>query len=61
MGLLGCCCLKFCGGKKDEDEEDDEEDEDKDEKGGYNPDHSWKSNHRAPASKPGGWMTGLQF
>ena len=60
MGLLGCCCLKFCGGKKDEDEED-EEDEDEDEKGGYDPDHSWKSNHRAPASKPGGWMTGLQF
>ena len=61
MGLLGCCCLKFCGGKKDEDEDDDEEEENEDGKGGYNPDHSWKTNHRAPASKPGGWMTGLQF
>ena len=60
IGLLGCCCLKFCGGKKDEDEED-EEVEDEDKKGSYDPDHSWKTNQRAPASKPGGWMTGLQF
>ena len=57
IGLLGCCCLKFCGGKKDEDEEDEEEDK----KGYYDPDQSWKANQRAPASKPGGWMTGLQF
>ena len=43
MGLLGCCCLKFCGGKKDEDEDDDEEEENEDGKGGYNPDHCIKT------------------
>lgn len=53
MGILGCCCLKFCGGKRKEDDDEEEDDEE------ITP--SWKQSHRLPVSKPGGWTTGLRI
>lgn len=57
IGFVGCCCFKFCGGKKEEDE-DDEEDEDE------NNDYDvyilvWKVNYRFLVVKFGGWINGF--
>lgn len=54
IGLLGCCCFKFCGGKKEEDEDDEDENDDIDVDTS-----AWKANHRSPVAKPGGWINGF--
>lgn len=51
MGLLGCCCLKFCGGKRSEDDDEDK----KKEKEAKSIQPAWKGNHRNPISKPNRW------
>lgn len=51
MGLLGCCCLRFCGGKRSEDDDEDEKKET--EAKSIQP--AWKENHRNPVSKPNRW------
>lgn len=50
MGLLGCCCLRFCGGKRSEDDDEDEK-----EKEAKSIQPAWKENHRSPISKPNRW------
>lgn len=48
IGLVGCCCCKFCGGKKEKDE--DEKDEiDADTSAG-------NANHRSPVAQHDGWI-----
>lgn len=51
MGLLGCCCLRFCGGKRSEDDDEDE----KKEMEAKTMQPAWKENHRNPVSKPNMW------
>jgi hypothetical protein len=55
MGVLGCCCVKFCFGKRRDDDDEEEEDDEEE----VTP--SWKQNHRLPMSKPGGWTSGLKI
>lgn len=56
-GLLGCCCFKFCGGKKEEDEDDEEDEDENNDYDAYT--SAWKANHRSPVAKPGGWINGF--
>ena len=55
IGLLGCCCFKFCVAKRSEDDDEEETESNK------SAEKENRDNSPRPILKSGSWIKGLQF